>query len=171
MESREAVRIPFCCSATFFPPTSRPGKGFRFYLQLNSALESGREEGPRPADQDRLDLHQAFAEWKIAAAGGLEPRLGRQELAFGTQRLVSTRMGLNAPRSFDGVRLTVPKGRLAPRRLRGQAGRHQEGIFDDKTEPDRTFWGFYAVGAGIDLYYFDLRRDRQRFDQGTGGGA
>src|SRR6185295_12029280 len=36
------------------------GESFRTFMQIKSGLENGREGGPRPTDEDRLDLHQAF---------------------------------------------------------------------------------------------------------------
>lgn len=41
------------------------GECFRLFAQLQSSLESGREGGPRPADRDELDLHQAFLDAKF----------------------------------------------------------------------------------------------------------
>jgi hypothetical protein len=36
------------------------GQNFRFFGQLKSGLENGRTGGPRPSDEDKLDVHQAF---------------------------------------------------------------------------------------------------------------
>ena len=38
------------------------GERLRFFGQLKSGLESGRTGGPRPPDEDELDLHQAGQE-------------------------------------------------------------------------------------------------------------
>ncbi|MGH9630016.1 MAG: alginate export family protein [Bryobacteraceae bacterium] len=59
-----------------------------------------RKGGPRPADEDHLDVHQAFVDaglWQ-SGSGSLTLRLGRQEMAFGSLRLVSFRAELTCVR-------------------------------------------------------------------------
>jgi hypothetical protein len=145
----------------------------RVYGELKSAIEVGRAGGPRPPDEDELDLHQAFVDLSFGPA---TVRLGRQELAFGTQRLVSVREGPNARQTFDGGDLVIQHGRW---RLDGFGARYvatDTGLFDDSSKKTgRTLWGLYAVRgldeggtAGIDLYYLGYRRNQASFDQGTG---
>lgn len=42
------------------------GARVRVFGQVKSGLERGRKGGPEPADEDRLDLHQAFVDFKFA---------------------------------------------------------------------------------------------------------
>src|SRR5262249_6308927 len=44
------------------------GPRLRFFGELQSGLENGRNGGARATDLDRLDLHQAFVDWKIFSA-------------------------------------------------------------------------------------------------------
>src|SRR5207245_481706 len=83
------------------------GEALRVFGQLKSGLENERSGGPRPTDEDKLDLHQAFLDVTLAATTSttLVFRGGRQELLFGTQRLVSVREGPNVRQSLDGGRL------------------------------------------------------------------
>jgi hypothetical protein len=69
-------------------------------------LENGCDGGPRPTDLDRLDVHQAFLDWKIFSSdpNAVTVRVGRQELGFGSGRLLSRAEGLNLRRGMDGVR-------------------------------------------------------------------
>ena len=84
------------------------GAHARGFVQLKSGIESGRTGGPRPPDEDELDLHQAFVDLTAGVRSRtLTLRIGRQEIAFGSSRLVSTREGPNVRQSFDGVRLTT----------------------------------------------------------------
>ena len=85
------------------------GKNFRVFAQLQSALVSGRRGGARPTDKDNLDLHQAFFDVKFGdeKRGNFTIRAGRQEVEFGSGRLVSASEGLNVRRSFDGARLIL----------------------------------------------------------------
>jgi len=42
------------------------GSRLRLWAELNSSLENGRVGGPRRViDEDKLDLHQGFVEFKI----------------------------------------------------------------------------------------------------------
>src|SRR4030095_4349360 len=79
------------------------GEHLRGFVQLKSALEQGRTGGPRPTDEDQLDLHQAFAEGKtgIGDVGSFLLRAGRQEVSYGSQRIVSVQESPNVRRSFD----------------------------------------------------------------------
>ena len=151
------------------------GDHARIFSQIQSSLEDGREGGPRPTDKDDLDLHQTFLDLKFdVAAGGLTLRSGRQELAFGSQRIISVREGPNVRQSFDGFRLTY---RGEGMQIDGFATRPVEtnrDIFDDKTDNSKALWGVYGVlplallkSASIDLYYIGLDRDNAHFDQGT----
>jgi hypothetical protein len=151
------------------------GPFVRLFGQLKSGLEHGRIGGPRPADEDRLDLHQAFLDVvaPLQAEDALTLRAGRQEMAFGSQRLVSVREGPNVRQSFDGLRTLL---RAEAWRIDAFVTRPVEtnrGVFDDNPDPRRTFWGIYAVHpfglvpqGHIDLYYLGLVRQDARFDQG-----
>ncbi|AAR34131.2 alginate export family protein [Geobacter sulfurreducens] len=147
----------------------------RLFAQLQSSLEEGRSGGPRPTDEDQLDLHQLFVD-ATPAVGDTRPltvRVGRQELTFGSSRLVSVRESPNNRRSFDGVRII---GRVAGMRLDAFATRPVETkphVFDNRSDDAQAFWGAYGVaplpvlpGGSIDLYYLGLYRRGARFDQG-----
>src|SRR5258708_28616431 len=73
------------------------GSRFRFFMELQSGLEDGRNGGPRPTDLDRLDFHQGFLDWNISSheTHNVTLRVGRQELGFGTGRLIAPAEGLN----------------------------------------------------------------------------
>ncbi len=150
------------------------GPRLRLFTNVESVLEGGRDGGPRPTDEDRIDLHEAFIDWEFDPARKLSLRVGRQEISLGSQRLVSIRKGPNAPRSFDGVDVIAHPGSW---RLDAFATRPVEtdpGSFDDGADRSQKFWGVYATGplralehANIDLYYLGLDRDDAHFDQGT----
>lgn len=157
------------------------GEKVRAFVQLKSGLEGGleggRNGGPRPTDKDELDLHQAFVDFRFS----LNPRVtatlraGRQELAFGSQRLVSVRESPNIRQSFDGARLMVQTGVWRLDLFATKPVETDPDRFDDQAIEGRAFWGAYAVaplpllpGGNIDLYYFGLSRNDARFDQGTG---
>ena len=154
----------------------RMGENVRFFAQVQSSLEDGRRGGPRPTDRDELDLHQAFLDLKLdlPADGSLTLRSGRQELPFGSQRILSVREGPNVRQSFDGFRLTYRSGEV---RIDGFATRPVETnryVFDDGSDSSRALWGAYAVlpfpflpKGNMDLYYIGLYRGKAAFDQGA----
>jgi hypothetical protein len=148
-----------------------PGPGLRFFGQVKSGIESGRAGGPRATDDDRLDLHQAFFD---AGADGWTLRAGRQEMLFGSQRLVSVRESPNVRQSFDGVRLIHNEGGLRVDGFVTRPVTTDRGTFDDRPDSKRALWGVYAVGAvpglpggNVDLYYLGYNRAAARFDQGS----
>jgi hypothetical protein len=152
------------------------GPNFRFFGQLKSGLEGGRNGGPRPSDEDKLDINQAFLDGVLGFSddASLTLRAGRQEMAYGSSRLVSFREGPNVRQSFDGLRMTLNTGAW---RVDGFVTRPVEtdpGFFDDGPDHTRAFWGGYAVRplpvlpkGNIDLYYLGLLRKEAEFDQGT----
>lgn len=87
------------------------GNSFRIFVELKSGLEDFRAGGARPIDEKRLDLETAFLEvgnsheknWAVL-------RVGRQELNYGSGRLVSVREGPNVRQSFDGAKIRSKAG-------------------------------------------------------------
>nr|WP_246357086.1 alginate export family protein [Pyxidicoccus fallax] len=149
----------------------------RVFLQLKSGWTIGRYGGPGPTDEDRLDVHQAFVEarpWEREDEV-LQVRLGRQELQFGSARLVSVREGPNVRLSFDGVhtRLRAHRWDLSAFAVRPVAT--NPGVFDDGRLRTQGFWGLYAVhplpvlsGGSVDLYYLGRTNSEARYAQGEG---
>ena len=82
---------------------------FRVFGQLQSSLEDYRHGGPRPPDRDDLDLHQAFFDITapLHESDTLTLRAGRQEMAYGSQRLISVRESPNNRLAFDAVRFLM----------------------------------------------------------------
>lgn len=79
---------------------------FRVYGEFISALIAGNELPPLPIDENRADILNLFVEFKIGQFFGNPAyvRLGRQELLFGSQRLISTLDWANTRRTFEGAR-------------------------------------------------------------------
>ena len=85
------------------------GSSFRFFTELGSSDETGRNGGPRPLlDEEKLYVHQGFFDIGLVKSDNnrLTLRAGRQEMAFGSRYLVSPRDGRNIRRSLNGLRLT-----------------------------------------------------------------
>ncbi len=119
----------------------------RFFGQLESSLVDGRRAGPRPTDEDRLDVNQLFVEWKplLRAEDSIAIRIGRQEVELGSAQFTSARDGLNDRLSFDGIRAL---GEIGNWRFHAMATRvvpTVSGTFDDASGPDATLSGFYLA--------------------------
>lgn len=153
----------------------RLGRVVRVFGQLKSGIETGRNGGPRPPDEDRLDVHQAFGEFRLTQAPshpGFAIRVGRQEFNFGSGRLVSVREGPNVRQSFDAIRVIVERGSWRADAFVSRPVITAPGAFDDRRDRGRALWGVYSThtrpsGPNVDLYYLAYDRDQARFDQGT----
>jgi hypothetical protein len=82
------------------------GKHVRTFVELKSGLNSYRIGGPRPIDEKKLDFQAGFLELETTEGENSASLLvGRQELEYGSGRLIDVREGPNVRLSFDGFRL------------------------------------------------------------------
>ena len=155
------------------------GERFRFFGELASSLLDGRNGGPRPGlDEEKMYVHQGFFDLGLWKSGrdSLTLRAGRQEIALGSENLVSTKDGRNIRRSVDGARLTWLKGDWTVDLLALREVLNTPGYFDNPPNHLGSFWGAYAVHqfrflprGNIDLYYMGLDNKSVPFDgKGTG---
>ena len=152
------------------------GEHVRAFAEIQSRLSFGRNGGPRPVvDRDDFDVSQLFLELRWShQATGFTVRAGRQELNYGDGTLVSTR-DLNVRRGFDGISVRVRSDQWRIDAFAVKPVKTQEGIFDDASDPNQTFWGVWAVRTQglpaplrqLDVYYLGLDRKGAQFDQGT----
>ena len=87
--------------------TVTPSKSAKFVVQVQDARAFDKTTGGSAVPfRDTLDLRMAYGEF-----GGARNmvRAGRQELAFGEQRLIGHLNWVNNARSFDGVRATIAR--------------------------------------------------------------
>jgi hypothetical protein len=149
------------------------GKNFRVFVLFKSGLESYRAGGPRPIDLKRLDFENAFFEvgntlkknWAVL-------RVGRQELNYGSGRLVSVRQGPNVRQSFDGVKIRSKAGAWYVDAWAVRPDLDEFGFFDNAPDHMTAFWGVYASHpwrrrVSYDLYYLGLDRKNATFERGT----
>jgi hypothetical protein len=151
------------------------GTRWRLFGELKSGIDVGRVGGPRATDADHLDLHQGFVEVVFRPSGAvLTLRVGRQELSYGSQRLISVRETPNVRQSFDGIKGVVDLGAWRIDAFASRPATTAVGIFDDKTDAGRALWGAYVVRtldpakqSGVDLYYLGYQRSPATFVQGS----
>jgi hypothetical protein len=155
------------------------GPSFRFFGQFVTGLEEGRIGGPRPdIDKNVFDAHQGFMDTVLFLGGDtdtLTARLGRQEFEYGSGRIIDLRDGVNLRLAFDAARLLFHAGDLQLDAWWSKPVRNRTGVFDDDPDPDRSFWGVYAVHplpilpqGHIDLYYLGFENKQAVYVQGRG---
>jgi len=85
------------------------GPNIRVFFQGISALEADRSGGPRPGDTDDIDIQQLFGDFRVPIddSRALTFRVGRQELIYGAQRLISPNDWANVRRTFDGAKVSL----------------------------------------------------------------
>lgn len=136
------------------------GEHARLFAQAYSALAWGRADGPSPVDENRLTWQNLFAELQLpVAAAQARLRAGRQELSFGSGRLIDVREGTNVRRTFHAIRLDfLPSDGLLTLLL-ARPLRPMPGSADDEADDDRLLSGFLATGmaagpvGALDVYY------------------
>jgi hypothetical protein len=148
----------------------------RAFVQFGNHLEAGKGKPLSPTDVDWLDLQQGFVDVRppIADGLGLTLRAGRQEMAFGSQRLVAIREPPNIRRSFDGFRLFDTIGGIRIDAFATRPVLLKRGFFDDQANHRQAFWGVYSTvpvtpGFSVDLYYLGFDNERAHFGAVSGG--
>ncbi|CAG9167400.1 hypothetical protein LMG23992_00800 [Cupriavidus laharis] len=154
------------------------GERLRAFVQLGNHLAPGKDVA-LPPYEDRFDLQQAFVDARLPVSGNAaaDPnlRIGRQEMAFGAQRLVSVRDAPNVRRAFDGVRLGGAAGDVRMDAFATRPVLLKAGNFDDQPNHAQGFWGLYTTFAhsfvpasGLDLYYLGFENNRALYSVGPG---
>jgi len=149
------------------------GPNVRTFFDLKSGINSFRAGGPRPIDEKRLDFQSGFLQVGGETSwGSVNVRAGRQELEYGSGRLVDVREGPNVRLSFDGF---LVRTKTHEWQVDGFAMRPDEdnpGFFDNAPDHKVGFWGTYATGPIpdkmlLDLYYLGQDRRDGAFERGT----
>ena len=152
----------------------RINETFRVYGEYLYADSAGEEFNNRPIEENRGEIQNLFLDTKLT--DNLVLRLGRQELLYGNQRLVSPLDWANTRRTFQGARglykgenwdidgfFVHPVARTF----------ENESKIDDANE-DVDFYGAYATRKGLDIglidfYYLGLSNQIGNFDYHTLG--
>jgi hypothetical protein len=171
-------RAGFFLTRYMFHADAHWGPSLRTFVQLTSNFERGRQLSGRTIDENQLDLHQAFVDWKrpLGRNRQLTARVGRQEMQYGTQRLVSVREGPNVRQSFDGAKLILTGQRLRLDGFFTWFVPNRTGVFDDRFDrrANIRFWGLYGVLNQVkwlrnaDVYYLSYHSPRRVYEEGIG---
>ena len=148
-------------------------KRFRIFAQLRSALQDGRKNGSRPIDEDHLNVQNLFIDalvWQKESKS-LIIRAGRQEIDYGSGRLISVREGPNARLYFTGGKIMYNSPTLSTDAFVMMADTTYVGNFDNKPSKQINLWGIYSKliipkAGNLDFYYIGIKRDLSVFEEG-----
>jgi hypothetical protein len=148
---------------------------FRTFVEFQSSLANSKID-PSPVDENELDFHQAFLDVDFIQNKNqqLTFRVGRQEMAYGSQRLVSVRERPNNRIAFDGVKLIYKNNNWQTDAFYSHPVANKPGVFNDDFNDNAKLWGSYTVIhkvpfiQNIDLYYLGLWKNRAVFDNAVG---
>ena len=142
-----------------------PRIGFR--VGMIDAASDGEVFPSRAREVNRLDLYQAHANILMhEGEGKLTARLGRQEIRYGSARLMMAPGWANRRRTHDGVRFIYESEdwEVNPFWVRPAIRDRSSFTTFDETNPDQQLYGIFSTYKGlknnqIDLYWlaFDLR--------------
>ncbi len=140
-------------------------KNVRTFIQLQDSRFWGEENSPT-TDLEGVDIHQAFVDFENVFGRNWTFRVGRQELSYGDQRLVSPLDWSRIGRAWDGVRTwyttddfqldafvtTISERSLVP---------------DGEQDDDHVFSGLYFHFVGWENHEADAYIFYRNFSSGT----
>lgn len=138
----------------------------RLFAEMIDARAFGSELPPLVTDRNHADILNLFTDLKVANVnnGPVYLRVGRQELMYGSQRLISTLDWVNTRRTFQGVKAfwRTPEWDLDAFWTRPMV--IEKGDVDN-WDTQQNFFGLWAThkpkpGHLIDLYFLSLENDR-----------
>lgn len=145
----------------------------RVFAEVQSALANSREILV-PVEENPLKAHQVFIDFKPFDRLPLTLRAGRQELSYGSQRLISVRDAPNSRRSFDGIKAIIRKGKVDTDVFYMRPVIDKAGIFDDTSSPDLKLWGGFSdisisrQNLTVNFHYLGFYNSRALFNDGGG---
>ena len=149
---------------------------FRLFLQLQGSL-AGSRVNPSPVEENTLDVHQLFFDCLLSgtAKEGILIRIGRQEMLYGSQRLIAVREFPNSRMAFDGAVLKYHNGDISSDLFYTHPIANSPDIFDDAfLNKKAKLWGGYTTIKNVrylhnvDLHYLGVRKPNALFDNAAG---
>jgi len=143
----------------------------RLFAEGIDSRSFSQDKSPLGIDVNHTDMLNLFADIKIANVkdGQAYVRVGRQELLYGSQRLISTLDWANTRRTFQGVKTfwRSPKLDLDAFWVRPMNISQQSRTNFDNWDENRDFyglWGTYKPQRGhfADLYFLSLDDSRTK---------
>lgn len=148
------------------------GKHTRIFAQAGSTFRFFNPNPPAPEiDENHLSLHQLFGEYKFDKHWML--RIGRQEMGYGSHRLITFREGPNTRLAFDAALARYTSNRRQIDVLVMSPVISRKGVFDDGTFKD-LLTGLYATekivprSLNVDYYFLHFESNRRKYNFKSG---
>ena len=152
-----------------------PTSWLKFGFQGQDAHVFWKNQNPAvPPYQDSMDMRQAYVEFGDIEKNRIGVRAGRQELAFGDERLIGNSNWTNTARSFDALRGTVRHGSFRADLFAARVVKLQDGEFDWST-PGNNLYGIYGgieklvPKATVEPYFLWRRQSALKTESGMPG--
>jgi hypothetical protein len=148
----------------------------RAFVQLEHATATDEHAPVDATWRDDFATTSAYLAYDIGGATGaatppLEVRIGRQLLAYGSERMIDDRSGLNTEMPFDGVRARLESGPWRADLFAVRPVNNGSFGFDDLADKTKALLGVYATGRigtqTVDLYTFEDQRQAQFYYRGV----
>lgn len=148
------------------------GRKGTVFAQLGSTF---RFFNPNPAvpeiDENHLSMHQLFGEYRLAARWKIH--VGRQELGYGSHRLITFREGPNTRLAFDAAIIRHESAKRKIDVFTMSPVISVKGVFDDRSYKD-VLTGFYATEKLlphvliVDYYALNFQSERRKYNYTAG---
>ncbi|QCW99476.1 hypothetical protein FGM00_04885 [Aggregatimonas sangjinii] len=143
---------------------------WQFFAQLNSSSIVSKEN-PSPVDRDELAFNQLFLKYDD---DNWVFKVGRENLSYGSSRIISFREGPNVRRYFDGVNVIRRLDKIKLEAFYYQiVGTNPFAFDNDVLDGDEYIFGTYNTfsnssrNQNLDIYYLKFGKDEVRYQQGT----
>ena len=148
------------------------GSDMRVFFQLNNTLRLFNPNPLNPEiDENVLSVHQAFIDWNMNKNWQL--RLGRQEMGYGNNRILTFREGPNTRLTFDAAILKYKNAKRKIDFLAVSPVISKPEAFDDESLKDFVV-GVYANEVVVqkkfllDYYFLNFTSDQRRYNYVAG---
>lgn len=150
-------------------------KHLRVFAQLTSNQVEGDKNIRPTIDLNDLDVMQGFIDFKLPVSNGRRSmllRVGRQEVYYGSRRMIGFREGPSIRRSFDGVKFRMQNRKKAVDLFYLLPVKALSGVFDDYSSRNNSLFGAYFSlrdrnRYGVEGYYIGALRDEATYVDNT----
>lgn len=116
-------------------------KHFRLFAKLNHCYTLGKDN-ISSKDNDLLGVSQAFIEFNTDD-DKIILKFGRQELSFGSGRIIGSSEGPNVSQNFDGLKSTITLGKITADFLFVSPTEFSKGVLDNDISTSNLIYGMY----------------------------
>ena len=117
----------------------------RLQLPVQDSRVRGRNANPdTPPYEGAFDLRSGYVSFELPDDQRSVIRIGRQEMAFGEERLISGSNWTNTARTFDAVRATLQHRKLKLDVFASSVVNTRNGTFNDRSIRSNALYGLYG---------------------------